>query len=101
MTARALTPVHYLAVLAILVLLTFVTIGVSFLPLSGAGHIVVGLLIAAVKASLVVLFFMHALTSPRITWNVIAAAVLWTTVLFVLTLCDYFTRGQLPYTPGH
>jgi cytochrome c oxidase subunit 4 len=64
-------------------------------------HIVAGLIIAVCKASLVVLFFMHALISPRLTWLVILVACFWLGLLFVLTLSDYFSRGMVPFMPGH
>jgi cytochrome c oxidase subunit IV len=76
-------------------------LSVSFIPLTGIWHIVVGLLVAVAKASLVVLFFMHAITSPRVTWIVIAVACFWPGILFVLTLSDYLARGLLPHMPGH
>jgi cytochrome c oxidase subunit 4 len=98
---RVHPPSTYLTVLAVLLLLTVLTVAVSFVPLQGFWHIVCGLVIALVKASLVVLFFMHAIDSPRATRVVIAAAVAWTLVLFSLTLCDYFTRSLVPFTPGH
>ena len=60
-----------------------------------------GMAIAVCKASLVVLFFMHVLVSPRLTWVVIAVACFWLAILFMLTMNDYFSRGMLPYTPGH
>jgi cytochrome c oxidase subunit 4 len=98
---RVHPPSTYLTVLAVLLLLTVLTVAVSFIPLQGFWHIVCGLVIALVKASLVVLFFMHALDSSRATRVVIAAAVAWTLVLFSLTLCDYFTRSLVPFAPGH
>ena len=101
MAERVLSPTTYLATLGALVLLTVLTVGVSFIPMPGIGHIICGLVIALVKASLVVLIFMHALVGPRLNWVVIAAALFWTILLFSLTLSDYFTRGLVPYTPGH
>lgn len=100
MAERILSPLTYLMVLGVLVALTVLTTGVSFLPLSGAGHIVCGLIIAVCKASLVVLFFMHALHSPRLTWVVILAALFWLGIMLGLTYSDYFSRSLLPY-PGH
>lgn len=102
MSSRALLPSTYLLVLVALVILTFLTIGISFAPLAGKWHIVLGLIVATIKASLVVLFFMHALVSPRLTWVVIAAAVFWMVVILgALTLQDYLTRGLIPFMPGH
>jgi cytochrome c oxidase subunit 4 len=95
------SPSTYLTVLALLLVLTVATVGISFVPLEGFWHIVCGLIIALVKASLVVLFFMHALGSDRATKVVIVAAITWLLVLFALTLCDYFTRSLVPYAPGH
>jgi cytochrome c oxidase subunit 4 len=52
----------------------------------------VALAIATVKAALVILFFMHAIHSTRLTWVVIIGSFLWLGVLFVLTFADYLTR---------
>jgi cytochrome c oxidase subunit 4 len=101
MTAHAMTPRTYLVVCALLVLLTFLTVGVSFFPVEGLWHLVFGLGIAVVKAALVVLFFMHAIASDRITWIVIAVVCFWVGILFVLTLSDYLSRGHVPLMPGH
>ncbi|HWC88020.1 MAG TPA: cytochrome C oxidase subunit IV family protein, partial [Pirellulales bacterium] len=86
---------------AILVALTLLTVGVSFIPLAGVWHVVLGMSIALIKGSLVVLVFMHAMHSPKITWLVIGAAVVWLMILLVLTLADYMTRGLIPHLPGH
>jgi cytochrome c oxidase subunit 4 len=50
------------------------------------------ILVAAVKGTLIVLFFMHAWTSSRLNWIVIGAGMLWLGILFTLTLSDYLTR---------
>lgn len=96
-----LKPVTYTGVLVALIVLTLITVGVSFLPVPGAWHIVIGLIIGACKASRVVLFFMHAIASPRLTWIVIAVACFWLGILLVLTLTDYLSRELIPYNPGH
>jgi cytochrome c oxidase subunit IV len=102
MSERLLSPAAYIVIDVILVILTLVTIGVSFLPASGAVHLASGMAIALVKASLVVLFFMHALGSPAQTRAVIVVSVFWLVVVFMaLTLSDYLTRGMIPNVPGH
>lgn len=101
MSERTLAPRTYVIVCVLLVLMTVLTVAVSFAHLPGIWHIVFGLLIAACKASLVVLFFMHVIISPRLTWIVIAVVCFWFGIFFVLTLNDYFSRGMLPFTPGH
>jgi cytochrome c oxidase subunit 4 len=55
----------------------------------------VALLIAWIKAALVILFFMHVIHSTRLTWVVVIASFLWLGVLFVLTFADYLTRPWL------
>jgi cytochrome c oxidase subunit 4 len=52
----------------------------------------VALLIAGIKAVLVILFFMHVIHSTRLTWVVVIGSFLWLAVLFVLTFSDYLTR---------
>lgn len=102
MSERSLSPVSYVVVLVALVLLTILTVGISFADVSGIWHIVFGLSIGLCKAALVVLFFMHALFSPRATWAVMAVSGFWLiVVLMTLTFSDYFTRGEIPFTPGH
>lgn len=49
----------YLQVFLALIVLTVVTVAVSYVHLGHSGNVIVGLLIAAVKAGLVAFFFMH------------------------------------------
>ena len=49
----------YLFIFLALIFLTGLTVGASYINLGGAGNIILGLIIAIVKASLVALFFMH------------------------------------------
>jgi cytochrome c oxidase subunit IV len=101
MTTRSLSVTTYVLVLVLLVILTLLTVFISFIELAPGWHLASGLTIGAVKALLVVLFFMHALHSPRVTWCVIVAALVWVTILFSLTYADYTTRSLIPYVPGH
>jgi cytochrome c oxidase subunit 4 len=101
MADRSLSVAGYVFVLAALVVLTVVTVGVSFVPVAGHWHIAIGLAIALVKASLVALFFMHVTSSHRLNWSVIAVAVFWLIIFVSLTFCDYLTRGLVPFMPGH
>ena len=57
----------------------------------------IALLIAAVKAVLVILFFMHVIHSTRLTWVIVIASFLWLGALFVLTFSDYLTRAWALY----
>src|SRR5258707_750593 len=52
--------------------------------------------IAVVKATLVILYFMHVRYSPRLIWLVIGSALFWLAIMFALTISDYWTRTWLP-----
>jgi cytochrome c oxidase subunit 4 len=60
----------------------------------GAFNIVIALVIATFKATLVVLYFMHARYSPKRTQLVIVCSIFWLAIMLVLTLADYRTRGM-------
>lgn len=94
-----IAPRVYYLVFAALIALTGLTVGISFVDL-GAWHTLVGLLIATVKAALVILFFMHVLYSTRLTWVVALSGLVWLAILLGLTLTDYLSRDWLPI-PGH
>jgi cytochrome c oxidase subunit 4 len=98
---RTISTRTYVVVCGLLILLTILTVGVSFIPITGTWHIVIGLTIAVCKALLVILFFMHVLISSRLTWIVIIVTCFWLGILLVLTLTDYFSRGMVPFAPGH
>ncbi len=102
MRAHSMSVATYASVLIALLALTILTVGISFLPVAGRWHITAGLVIALVKASLVAaLFFMHVISSHRLTWAVIAVAIFWLLIMVSLTFSDYLTRGMIPYMPGH
>ena len=101
MTARTISPPTYSLVCLVLVLLTILTVAASFIHVSPVWHLVIGLTIALCKATLVVLYFMHVLISPRLTWIVIVVSCFWLVILMSLTLTDYLTRDMIPFMPGH
>jgi cytochrome c oxidase subunit 4 len=98
---RSLSDRTFVRLGVLLVALTCVPVAVSFAPLPSDWHIIVGLCVASLKASLVLLFFMHVLVSNRLTWCVLVVVAFWVGILFILTLSDYYTRGAIPFTPGH
>lgn len=53
---------------------------------------VVALTIAVIKATLVVLYFMHVRYSSRLTWVIVVAGFFWMGIMFALTFSDYWTR---------
>jgi cytochrome c oxidase subunit 4 len=86
----------YLAVFAALAAGTLLTWAASTVDL-GWANTPIALLIATIKAALVVLFFMHVIHSTRLTWVVVVASILWLGVMFVLTFADILTRGWAMY----
>ena len=82
----------YFTIFGLLMVLTAVTVGVSFIDL-GAWNSVVAIVIAVIKMLLVVLYFMHVRYSTRLTWAVVAGGFFWLLLLLGLTLADYLTRG--------
>ncbi len=72
--------------------LTVVTAAVSFVDL-GPLNTVVALVIATVKALLVVMFFMHVkYASDRLIKTICLAVIFWLMLLLGLSLMDYGTR---------
>jgi cytochrome c oxidase subunit IV len=51
--------------------------------------------IAAAKATLVLLFFMHLWYSPRLIWLIAFGSLLWLAIILALVFADYLTRGWL------
>jgi cytochrome c oxidase subunit 4 len=86
------SPKIYLAIFASLMLGTGITVWAAFQDF-GKFNIVIALVIATIKATLVVLYFMHARYSPRRTQMVIVCSVFWLAIMLALTLTDYDTRS--------
>ncbi|HEY3124588.1 MAG TPA: cytochrome C oxidase subunit IV family protein [Thermoanaerobaculia bacterium] len=84
----------YVAVFVTLLVMTAATTAISGINL-GPWNTVVALGIAVFKASLVVLFFMHARYSPRLTHMVILAGLFWLALLLLITFSDFASRGWL------
>ena len=82
----------YYAVFGALLVLTVVTVGVSLVDL-GPLSTVVALAIAATKASLVILFFMHVRYGPRLIWIFASGGFFWLALLILLTMSDIVSRG--------
>jgi cytochrome c oxidase subunit 4 len=89
----------YIGVFAALLALLALTVAVALVDL-GPLNTAAALLIALVKAVLVILFFMHVRYSERLIWIAAIAAFVWLGILLVLTMSDYRTRGNLPARSG-
>lgn len=89
-----ITPVGYAVTFAALLLLTAITLGLSYVDL-GRMAIPVAMTIASTKVVLVALFFMH-LAEQRATNRIVAAtAVVFVALLVILMVVDVDTRPGL------
>lgn len=84
----------YLAVFALLMVGTALTVAVAFFDL-GALNTPVALLIAGAKALAVILVFMHVRHQSKLVWLFVAAGFVWFLILISLTFVDSATR-ELP-----
>jgi len=89
----------YYVIWAILMVMTATTVFAATLEL-GVFNIVLALVIATFKGTLVVLFFMHLRYSTKLTMVTVVASIFWLFILFSLTMTDYITRAWSTYT-GH
>lgn len=84
----------YLLVFFVLIILTVVTTLIAYVDL-GPFNLIVAMTVATLKASLVILYFMHVRHSSRLTWLVIAAGFIWLSLLILGTMSDVITRPTL------
>jgi cytochrome c oxidase subunit IV len=96
MSEHIVHPRIYISIFIILMVGTGLTVLAAFRDFPGPLNAVVALTIAVVKATFVVLYFMHVRYSSRLVWLVIAAALFWLAIMFALTISDYSTRSWLP-----
>ncbi len=78
----------YLAVFGALAALTLATVGVSYLHLARHLAIAVGLMIAAIKVTLIVTFFMHLKDEKKHIHLVLYTAFFFVMDLLILVLLD-------------
>jgi len=81
----------YAVIFLTLIVFTGLTVFAAFQDLGGF-NAPVALIIATIKAILVILFFMHVKDSSRLTKITVTAAIFWLGLLLVLTMTDYLTR---------
>jgi len=79
--------------------LTAITVTIAFVNL-GSLNFPVALSIAMLKATLVILFFMHVKYSSRLTQLICGVSFFFLVILFGLTLTDYLSRGLKTYPGG-
>ena len=85
----------YITIFLALLVGTALTVAAAFFDFPWRLNTIVALTIAVVKATLVVLYFMHVRYSARLIWVILASALFWMAILFAFTFSDYFTRSWL------
>jgi cytochrome c oxidase subunit IV len=98
MTHEVVPVRNYVAVWAVLIILTFTTAWVAHIDL-GPFNILVALTIAFIKMILVIVYFMHVKQADSLTRLFVVAGFVWMAIGALLTFSDYLSRGWLP--PGH
>ena len=68
---------QYMMVFGALIVLTFITVGASYIELSTGPAIALGLAIASVKATLVACYFMHLLSEKKLIYWVMILSVIF------------------------
>ena len=96
MSEHIVYPRVYIMIFLALLAGTGLTAYVAYFNFPGPLNAVVAMTIAVIKATLVILYFMHVRYSPRLIGLIIAAALFWMAILFALTISDYSTRTWLP-----
>lgn len=89
----------YLAVFLALMVLTAITVAVAKFDLEhiwGPMNIIIALTVAVIKATLVVLYFMHVRYSSRLTQVIVVSGIFWLIIMLAFTISDYLTRGGWP-----
>lgn len=86
-----IAPSLYYLIFGALIVLLFLTWGAAQIDL-GVLNVPIAVGIAAAKAILIILFFMHVKFSSRLTWIFASAAFVWISLMFFFTFIDYMTR---------
>jgi cytochrome c oxidase subunit 4 len=90
----------YLTIYALLLILAAVTTALAHVDLA-SWSFGVAMVIAGVKALLVILYFMHLRTASHLTWVFAGAGFYFLGILLLLTLNDVLTRSWLsPFLGG-
>lgn len=86
------TPKTYIIIFGTLLTFTAITVGAAFVDL-GIFNPILALLIATVKAMIVILFFMHVYYQSKLVKMTVAAGFFTFLILITMTLTDYMSRA--------
>ena len=97
--AHVNSPLFMIAIFAALIVLTIITVAVSYVDL-GAANTFVAIAIATLKASLVATFFMHLKGDKPIHSIIFVGAFLFLVIFLGLSNDDLVTRGHVDVDNG-
>lgn len=86
----------YLYVFAALIVLTVVTVMVSYVDLGHGGNILLALVIATTKATLVACFFMHLISERKFLYGTLILTVVFFFALLLLPLWEHEDQMSVP-----
>jgi cytochrome c oxidase subunit 4 len=89
----------YVSIFFALIFFTLLTVAVSDIHL-GRMNLVVAVVIASMKASLVVLFFMHLRYDSKFNSMILVVALLFIGIFFAYTMNDTERRGEIDLYQG-
>ncbi|MEX1138819.1 MAG: cytochrome C oxidase subunit IV family protein [Bacteroidota bacterium] len=84
----------YILVFVALLVLTIVTVGVSYLHLSIVPAVILALLIASVKGALVASYFMHLISEKKLVYFTLILTVVFLITLLSLPLLGFHDTIQ-------
>jgi cytochrome c oxidase subunit 4 len=90
---HVVSPAIYLTIFSALMVGTAITVWAAYQNF-GVFNIIIAVGIATVKATLVVLFFMHARYASKRTQLIIVSGIFWLAIMLFMTLSDYITRHE-------
>jgi len=85
----------YITIFMVLLVGTALTVLAAFVDFPWRLNTIVALTIATIKATFVVLYFMHVRYSTRLVWVILTSALFWMGILFAFTFSDYLTRDWI------
>jgi cytochrome c oxidase subunit 4 len=94
---------YYIGVFLLLMVFTALTVFVAKFDLEhywGPLNILVALTIAVIKATAVVMIFMHVRWSSRLTQVIVVSGIFWLFIMLAFTMSDYWSRGGWPTKLG-
>jgi cytochrome c oxidase subunit 4 len=86
----------YIMVFVALMVLTIITVAVSYLHLPVAGAVAVALLVATIKGSLVACYFMHLISEKKLIYAVLVLTVVFFAALLALPAVTHNNGYWIP-----